>query len=129
MDYFIDRAAEKGIYIGDCCSGGRTAPPNETAFDTNSAFNCGRFLGLRYVNHPNIIWVMSGDGPVDNHGLGHVWQAMVHSIRSGDGGHPSIESFGGGADTALYQFYHDSNRALCTGQYLLAPAVTHLAIG
>jgi hypothetical protein len=106
IDYIIDKAAEKGIYVA-LLPWWTNYDTNETIFDTTAAFNYGNFLGSRYVNRANLIWVMGGDGPVELHGAGHIWQAMADGIRAGDGGkflmtwHPTIEG-GGGPQTPPY---------------------------
>src|SRR5215207_981057 len=60
IDYIIDKAAEKGIYVA-FLPFWTNNEYNETVFNATTAFNYGRFLGLRYANRTNIIWVMGGD--------------------------------------------------------------------
>jgi Protein of unknown function (DUF4038)/Putative collagen-binding domain of a collagenase len=106
IDYIIDKAAEKGIYVA-FLPWWSNYPINETFFDTTTAFNYGRFLGQRYVNRPNVIWVMGGDGAADRNGAPHLWQAMADGIRNGDGGkflmtYHSSDEFNGGVQTPPY---------------------------
>jgi hypothetical protein len=105
IDYIVDKAAEKGIYVA-LLPWWTNYDTNETIFDKTTAFNYGKFLGLRYVNRANLIWIMGGDGPVDQHCAAHIWQSMVDGIRAGDGGkflmtwHPST-IFNGGVQSQL----------------------------
>jgi hypothetical protein len=53
-------------------------------FDENKARTYGLFLGRRYKQQPNIIWMLGGDRNPE--GYEAVWTAMAKAIREGDGG-------------------------------------------
>ena len=46
----------------------------------------GKFLGERYKNHPNIIWILGGDRPIEIEIQRQTICAMAEGIREGDGG-------------------------------------------
>ncbi len=47
----------------------------------------GRWLGYRYRNASNIVWIVDGDRPVSS--APDVGRAMAHGLQEGDGGvHP-----------------------------------------
>jgi hypothetical protein len=91
-DYVIQSAAQKGIvvmlaplYLGAGC--GSEGWCNEVDAATTSALTqWGRYVGNRYRNHDNIIWMIGGDtdpGPVQSK-----VQAMVDGILASDTRHP-----------------------------------------
>lgn len=57
LDYIVDFAASQGIYIAmDCIWGSQISK-----MTPEKATKYGKFLGERYKNKPNIIWMIGGD--------------------------------------------------------------------
>ena len=57
LDFIVDFAASQGIYIAmDCVWGSQI-----TKMDIKKAEKYGQFLGERYKDKPNIIWMIGGD--------------------------------------------------------------------
>ncbi len=83
MDYIIDTAARKGIYIGMVCIWGGLVKGG--LMDVEEAQRYGEFLAHRYKDRPNVIWMIGGDirGDVKT----EVWEALAESIRSIDTNH------------------------------------------
>lgn len=83
MDYLIRTAARKGIYIGMVCIWG--TPVSKGLMNVEEAKAYGRFLGERYKDDPNIIWIIGGDirGDVKT----AEWNALAESIRKADPNH------------------------------------------
>lgn len=83
MDYIIKTAASKGIYIGMVCIWGGLVKRGN--MDVEQAQAYGKFLGERYKNEPNVIWIIGGDisGDVKT----PEWEALATSIRSVDKNH------------------------------------------
>ncbi|SCD21502.1 putative cellulases [Proteiniphilum saccharofermentans] len=83
MDYIIETAARKGIYIGMVCVWG--TPVQQGKMSTADARKYGEFLAKRYKDSPNIIWLIGGDirGDVKT----EVWDALANSIRAIDKHH------------------------------------------
>lgn len=83
MDYIIRTAARKGIYIGMVCIWGTPVSKGLMSVDEAKAY--GKFLGERYKDDPNIIWLIGGDirGDVKT----AEWNALAESIRKVDPNH------------------------------------------
>ena len=83
MDFIVDQAARRGIYVGMVCIWG--SPVNAGAMNEEQARAYGTFLGTRYRNRPNIVWIIGGDtrGSVK----GEVWEALARAIRAADPDH------------------------------------------
>jgi hypothetical protein len=110
VDWIVNKAEEKGIYIGMLPTWGDKVTKawgrgpviftNNNLDDTRAY---GRFLGNRYKDKPNIIWILGGDRVADN--TEQIWRAMAAGIKQGDqgrhlmtyhpqGGRSSAEWFG-----------------------------------
>lgn len=81
LDYIIDRAADNGIYIAmDCIWGSMIGQ-----MDVKKAAAYGKFLGERYKDKPNIIWMIGGDILGDK--SPEVWDALARAIKKYDNRH------------------------------------------
>ena len=51
-------------------------------FDSTNAYQYGKWLGNRYRNYPNIIWIMGGDNPpkTDTSDFISIWSSMAKGI-------------------------------------------------
>ena len=91
-DWVINKAAEKGLlviltpaYIGYNC-GGEGWCPEMKATSLADLRGYGRFLGNRYKDYDNIIWMHGGDAAAGDFGaLAHV-DAIAEGIREVDPG-------------------------------------------
>jgi hypothetical protein len=87
LDYVIQRAAAYGITVmlnpafsGYPCSGGGWCPEMEAASDvTMTAY--GAYLGNRYKNYSNIIWLIGGDADITH--LGSAIKTKLNDIAVG----------------------------------------------
>ena len=54
-------------------------------FDQNNAYNYGYYLGKRYKDSRNIIWILGGDRPAvtDSGDWRPIWKAMARGIKTG----------------------------------------------
>ena len=113
VDWVIHKAANLGIYMavlptwGDKWNKRWGAGP--VIFDTpEKAQSYGKWIGSRYKNQPNIIWILGGDRNPERPGHFEIIRAMARGIREGDGGkhlisyHPS-----GGVSTSRW-FHKES---------------------
>jgi hypothetical protein len=88
VDYVIDKAADMGMYIGLLPTwGAYTVEEKHVFFHDHLLFNpenaCtyGSYLGTRYRDRTNIIWILGGDRkPVDREPM---WRAMAKGITTG----------------------------------------------
>ncbi len=61
-DWIIDQAASRGLYMGVLPSWWKYwKNGSEQIFNPTNAYNYGRFVGTRFGNRPNILWIMGGD--------------------------------------------------------------------
>ncbi len=83
MDYIVETAASKGIYIGMVCIWGGLVKKGLMSVEDAKAY--GTFLGERYKDHPNIIWFIGGDiyGDVKT----EEWETLARSIKAVDKNH------------------------------------------
>ena len=91
VDWVIKKAAEKGIFIGLLPTWGDKVDPatwgkGPKIFNKDNAFKYGQWIGNRYKDYPNIIWINGGDrdGGGDNF---PVWNAIGEGIKSVDKNH------------------------------------------
>lgn len=90
VDYIINKASQLGLYIallptwGDKVFKDRWGAGPEI-FNTENAKVYGRWIGNRYKNKTNLIWVVGGDRNPDEKGLA-IWRSMAAGIEEGTGG-------------------------------------------
>ncbi len=91
VDWIIDKAAELGLYIallptwGDKVFKDRWGDGPEI-FNTDNAKIYGTWIGNRYKDRKNIIWVLMGDRNPRHEQDVNVWRAMAAGITEGVGG-------------------------------------------
>lgn len=93
VDYIINRANELGIYIallptwGDKVFKDRWGMGPEI-FTPATARIYGKWIGNRYKDRTNIVWVLGGDrNPRPNTQDVEIWRQMAEGIADGVGGH------------------------------------------
>jgi hypothetical protein len=94
VDDLVAMAGERGLYMGLLPTWGDKAGPKKwgqgpVIFTPESARAYGRFLGRRYKDAPNVIWILGGDRPAVDEKEGDfraVWHAMAAGLEEGDGG-------------------------------------------
>ena len=99
VDAVVDMARDRGMFIGMLPTWGDKVTKawgvGPVIFNAANAREYGLFLGRRYRNQPNIIWILGGDRDATD--LVEVWSAMAAGLKEGDGGrhlityHPSGE--------------------------------------
>ncbi len=117
VDWVIDRAAALGLRIGLLPTWGDKvnqrydwAKGPEIFTEVNAA-DYGAFLGNRYRDRPNLIWILGGDRDPDDRAVS-IWRAMAGGIQAGLGGpenalmtfHP--QPFGSGSSS---RWFHDDD--------------------
>ena len=112
VDYIVNQAAAAGLYVGFLPTWGdkwniqRGAGPE--VFTAQNAEAYGVWLGRRYKDATNIVWILGGDRPVVTDTHLAIIRAMAKGLRAGDGGahlmtfHPQ----GGAASSA---WFHDDD--------------------
>jgi hypothetical protein len=100
VDWVVDRAAQKGIYIAMVAAWGSLANGRKLTEANVEAYS--RFLALRYRNRPNIIWLTGGDVRGDRHT--EVWRTMGRTFKQLDPDH--LVSFHPFGRTASSTWFH-----------------------
>ncbi|MFT3701544.1 MAG: glycoside hydrolase family 140 protein [Agriterribacter sp.] len=80
-------------------------------FDSANAYRYGKWIGQRYADYPNIIWILGGDRPAvnDKNDWRPVWRQMAKGIKEGTRNrciityHPS-----GGSNSTSQWIHHES---------------------
>lgn len=91
VDSTIGWAMERGLYVGLLPTWGDKVTQlwgaGPVVFDSANAFVYGKWIGDRYKNNPNVIWVLGGDRPAmqDQRDWRPVWRQMARGIRAGAG--------------------------------------------
>ena len=105
VDYTINKAAEKGLYIGLVVTW-RIAAVEYINKDKNLYDTYSKFLAQRYTNTPNIVWLNGGDvyGGDDKDGEDvqsyEVWDWIGEMIKAEDPNH--LMSFHGSPSSAKH---------------------------
>lgn len=90
VDKVIRKAEEKGMYIGLLPTWGDKVDPQwgvgPAVLNPEKAMAYGKYLGRRYKDFPNIIWINGGDrlGGGDNY---TTWDALGKAIKAEDPNH------------------------------------------
>lgn len=91
VDWVINKAKEKGLFIGLLPTWGDKVDPQKWGkgpkiFNKENAYLYGQWIGKRYRDFVNIIWINGGDrmGGGDNK---PVWDAIGEGIKSVDKNH------------------------------------------
>lgn len=102
MDYIVKKAEQNGIYVAMVCIWGGLVKNGLMSVSEAEAY--GKFLGERYKDAPNIIWVMGGDirGDINT----EEWNALARSIKSMDGNH--LMSFHPFGRTSSTYWFHEA---------------------
>lgn len=90
VDFVVEKAGELGMFIGFLPTWGdkfnEKYGKGPEVFNVSNARIYGRWLGARYKNNPNIIWIMGGDRPLETAKHFEVVRAMAEGIKEGDEG-------------------------------------------
>lgn len=105
VDHVVERAVAHGLYMCMLPCWGNWV--NEQAiFTTDNAYDYGRFLGERYRNCPNIIWMLGGDRSV-NKNQKEIWNSMAAGIKSGNSGNHLMTFHPAGAKSSSMDFHDE----------------------
>jgi hypothetical protein len=92
VDYTVQLAQDKNMFMGLLPTWGDKVTKlwgeGPVIFNENNAYTYGKWLGDRYKNYPNIIWILGGDRPpiTDSVDYRPVWRAMAKGIIEGTNG-------------------------------------------
>lgn len=92
VDFIVDKAAELGLHMALLPTWGDKLFKNKWGvgpeiFNLKNAYAYGRYIGSRYKDRKNIIWVIGGDrNPREDSEDVEVWRAMARGITEAVGG-------------------------------------------
>lgn len=92
VDWVVQRAGELGLYVallptwGDKVNLAWGSGP--VIFNSSNAYTYGAFLGARYREASNVLWVLGGDRDVANDTQREIWLKLAQGIVDGVGGDP-----------------------------------------
>ena len=113
VDWVINKAEELGMYIAVLPTWGdkwrKQWGDGPVVFDTaDKARDYGKWLGKRYKNQANIIWVMGGDrNPITPEFL-KINRAMAEGVKEGDQGKHLMTFHPGGGHSSSEWFHNDT---------------------
>lgn len=95
VDYVIDKANEFGLYIGLLPTWGDKVFKDQWGkgpeiFTKENAAIYGEWIGNRYKDRKNIIWIIGGDRNPRNENDVAIWRAMAEGVANGAGGHDKV---------------------------------------
>lgn len=104
VDFIVDKAAELGLFIGLLPTWGDKLSKEgwgvgPEIFTAENARTYGQWIGARYKDRKNIVWILGGDRNPRNDQDVAVWRAMAEGITVAVGG----------ADKALMTFHPQPN--------------------
>lgn len=114
VDFIVDKAAELGLYMALLPTWGDKLFKNNWGvgpeiFNPQNAYAYGRFIGSRYRDRKNIIWVIGGDrNPREDSADVDVWRAMARGITEAVGGNDkALMTFH--PQTASSRWFHEDD--------------------
>jgi len=110
VDYTIDKAEQLGLYIALLPTWGDKFNlmwgKGPEIFNKENAEAYGSFLGNRYRNKSNIIWILGGDRPLHTREHFDIQEGLARGLRSADEGRHLI-SFHPNGGLSSSQFLHN----------------------
>jgi len=107
VDWVIKKAEEKGLFIGLLPTWGDKVDKQwgvgPVIFTKENAGLYGKWIGNRYKNYPNIIWINGGDREGGGANF-EIWNALATGIKSVDKNHlMTFHPMGGNSSSKWFQ--------------------------
>jgi hypothetical protein len=89
VEYVLSRAGDFGLYVGLLPTWGRYVTSNwqngivDGIFNEENAGVYGEFVGRRFRDHSNIIWIIGGDRAAPTDDSRAIWRAMAKGVTVG----------------------------------------------
>ena len=108
----VKKAEEKGIFIGLLPTWGdkwnKKWGEGPEIFTPENAEIYGKFLGNRYKNSQNIIWILGGDRPIETEIQRQIITQLAKGLRQADGGTHLISFHPSGGSGSSQYFQNDA---------------------
>lgn len=112
LDYIVDTAAALELYVALLPTWGdkfnRMWGKGPEIFTPDNAGTYGKWLGSRYRERPNIVWVLGGDRPLLTRRHFAVIEGMAAGLAEGDGGSHLISFHPKGAESSSHHLHEES---------------------
>jgi hypothetical protein len=112
VDWMIAKAAEKGLYVGLLPTWGdkvnKMQGKGPVIFNEANAQLYGAYLGKRYKDATNVIWILGGDRNVANNAQLLIWRAMAAGIEAEAGASALITYHPRGESSSATWFNEDT---------------------
>ncbi|CAD5279516.1 MULTISPECIES: glycoside hydrolase family 140 protein [unclassified Imperialibacter] len=113
VDHVVKKAEEFGLYMALLPTWGAYAEDqphplfdNKMIFTESNARTYGEFLGKRYKDQWNVLWILGGDRvPTDKE---NIWNAMAEGLKKGAGNAHLISYHPSGQQTSS-EWFHKTN--------------------
>ena len=112
VDSTIHMARQRNLFIGLLPTWGDKVTKmwgeGPVVFDSINAYTYGKWIGNRYKNEPNIIWILGGDRPAikDADDWRPIWSAMAKGIIDGTNHQCIITYHPSGGSNSTSQWIH-----------------------
>jgi len=110
VDWVIMKAAEKGIFIGLLPTWGDKVDKQwgvgPVIFTAENAFKYGQWIGNRYKDYRNIIWINGGDRDGGGENT-PIWNALGEGIKSADKNH--LMTFHPWGERSSSEWFHNTS--------------------
>jgi len=113
VDTVVKLAQLKGLYIGLLPTWGDKVTSNwgtgPVIFNAENAYKYGYWIGSRYKNYPNILWILGGDRPAvkDTSDWRPIWRSMANGILDATGHQAFITYHPPGGANSTSQYIHN----------------------
>lgn len=101
LDWLLQETGKRGMMLGILPTWGdkwnRKWGEGPEIFNEENAWRYGKWLGSRYRDVWNIIWVLGGDRPVESQAQEKILDRMAEGLKEGDGGNHLITFHPSGA--------------------------------
>ncbi len=115
IDSVIHMAQQRNLFIALLPTWGDKVTKNwgdgPAVFDSVNAYTYGKWIGNRYKNEPNVIWMLGGDRPAikDSMDWRPVWRSMAKGIMDATNHHCFITYHSSGGAYSTSQFIQNEN--------------------
>jgi hypothetical protein len=87
VDAIVSKARSYGMQVAIMPTWGRNvASARDRIFSTASAYSFGKYLGSRFADDANVMWLTGGDWAVTDSTTAQIWREMARGLSDGDGG-------------------------------------------
>ncbi|MFT4154217.1 glycoside hydrolase family 140 protein [Parafilimonas sp.] len=113
IDWTLKNALQKNMFIGLLPTWGDKVTPGwgtgPVIFDSVNAYAYGKWMGNRYKDYPNIIWILGGDRPAltEKDNWLPVWRAMAKGITEATRHQCIITYHPWGGESSTSQWIHN----------------------